>query len=98
MHDPHAVNRNRVVPDGKFFRLDEKKFYLKGITYGPFAPNENGEAFASHEQTERDFRQIGELGANLLRLYYVPPKWFLDLAAQHGLKLLVDIPWAKHLC
>jgi len=36
--------------------------------------------------------------ANTLRVYYVPPRWFLDLAEAAGLKVLVDIPWGKHLC
>ena len=44
------------------------------------------------------FELIHELGANLLRVYHVPPRWFLDLAQEHGLKLLVDVPWNKHLC
>jgi beta-galactosidase/beta-glucuronidase len=50
------------------------------------------------EQTVRDFQQITELGANVLRVYYAPPKWFLDLALSHGLRVLVDVPWNKHLC
>ena len=45
-------------------------------------PKPDTGTFASSEQTARDFNQINELGANLLRLYYVPPKWFLDLAAE----------------
>lgn len=90
------VPRARV--DGKFFRCGAGKFYLKGITYGPFAPNAAGECFASPEQTVRDLGQLRELGANLLRVYYVPPRWFLDLAAAHSLRVLVDIPWPKHLC
>src|SRR5205807_2147294 len=88
----------RITVDGKFFRLGPAKFFLKGITYGPFAPNPETGTFASLEQTTRDFAQIRDMGANLLRLYYVPPPWFLDLAAEHGLKLLIDIPWPKHLC
>ena len=88
----------RVHVDGKFFRLGEKKFYPRGLTYGPFAPNEQKEMFPSREQTARDFLQLRELGANLLRIYYVPPRWFLDLAAELELKLLVDVPWPKHLC
>ena len=92
-----SPNLKRVATDGKFFRLGQTKFYVKGLTYGPFAPNAQGETFASIEQTRRDFEQILALGANLLRLYYVPPAWFLDLADEYGLKLLVDIPWAKHL-
>ncbi|MBN8247163.1 MAG: glycosyltransferase [Verrucomicrobia bacterium] len=88
----------RVHVDGKFFRRAGAKFHPKGVTYGPFAPNEDGEPFAGREQTVRDFLQIRELGANLLRVYHVPPRWFLDLAAAHELQLLVDVPWNKHLC
>ena len=69
----------RVSVDGKFFRLGEKKFYVKGVAYGPFAPNAAGQPFASPEQTAKDFAQIRELGANLIRIYHVPSKWFLDL-------------------
>ena len=88
----------RVRVDGKFFRLGEAKFYIKGVTYGPFAPNAEGEMFPDRRRVAEDFRLIRELGSNLLRLYYVPPEWFLDLAHENGLKVLVDVPWAKHLC
>ena len=87
-----------VTVDGKFFRLGGRKFYPKGVSYGPFAPNAADGTFAPREQTVRDFEQIRELGANLVRVYHVPPRWFLDLADDHGLKVLVDIPWNRHLC
>ncbi len=93
-----AAAPDRVRVDGKFFRLGADKFYVKGVTYGPFAPNASGEMFPSLEQTRRDLAQLQQLGANVLRVYYVPPRWFLDLLHKHGLKVLVDIPWAKHLC
>jgi GT2 family glycosyltransferase len=93
-----AASTDRVRVDGKFFRLGPRKFFVKGTTYGPFAPNANGEMFPSPEQTRRDLAQIQSLGANVLRVYYVPPRWFLDLLAERELKVLVDIPWAKHLC
>ena len=98
-NDERQMNRSdRVQVDGKFFRLGARKFHVKGITYGPFASNEKGEPFASPEQTASDFRLIKQLAVNALRLYYVPPPWLLELAAEHGLKLLIDIPWPKHLC
>jgi GT2 family glycosyltransferase len=93
-----ATSAERVAVDGKFFRLGCEKFFIKGVTYGPFAPEENGETFASRQQTARDFALVRELGANLLRVYYSPPRWFLDLAHEHGLRVLIDIPWPKHLC
>ena len=92
-----AVSGPRVGVDGKFFRLGSRKFYVKGVSYGPFEPNSSGQAFASPEQTAADFAKIQELGANLVRIYHVPPKWFLDLALQHDLRVLLDIPWNKHL-
>ena len=88
----------RIVVDGKFFRDGPAKFYVKGVTYGPFAPNERGEPFAGVEETARDFRLLRALGANVLRVYHVPPRWFLDLAPSYGLRVLIDIPWSKHLC
>jgi glycosyltransferase involved in cell wall biosynthesis len=88
----------RVRVDGKFFRLGEKKFHLKGVAYGPFEAREDGECFPTPDQTARDFAQIAELGANLIRTYTAPPRWLLDLANTHGLKLLVDIPWPKNHC
>lgn len=92
------ASRPRVLVDGKFFRLAGKKFFVKGVAYGPFAPNAQGLAFASPEQTALDFAQIRGLGANVIRVYHVPPRWLLDQAQQTGLKVLVDIPWNKHLC
>lgn len=91
------AKRPRVTVDGKFFRRGAEKLYLKGVSYGPFAPGKDGQPFASLEQTAADFALVQELGANLLRIYHVPPRWFLDLAAQHELLVLIDIPWNKHL-
>src|SRR5512141_762672 len=93
-----ASSSLRVSVDGHFFRLCQAKFHAKGVAYGPFAPNAAGQPFASPEQTAQDFAQIRQLGANLIRVYHVPSKWFLDLAAEHQLKVLIDIPWNKHLC
>jgi GT2 family glycosyltransferase len=89
---------SRVSVDGKFFRLDGRKFYVKGVTYGPFTPNAAGQPFATPEQTASDFDRVRELGANLLRVYHVPAKWFLDLAEARELKVLVDVPWNKQVC
>src|SRR5436190_1815744 len=64
---------DRVRRDGKFFRLGADKFYVKGVTYGPFAPDANGDYFATPAQTRKDFEQILDLGANCVRIYYIPP-------------------------
>lgn len=93
---PSSVERVRV--EGKFFRAGNAKFHPKGVTYGPLGPGLDGSLFASPDATLHDFGQIRELGANLIRVYTVPPGWFLDLAQAHGLRVLVDIPWNQRAC
>ena len=88
---------DRVRRDGKFFRLGEDKFCVKGVTYGSFRAGADGEPFKTPEQTRRDFALIRELNANTIRIYRMPPTWFLDLAESMGLKLLLDIAWGKQL-
>jgi beta-galactosidase/beta-glucuronidase len=92
------LSRTRVTVDGKFFRLGSRKFYPKGVTYGPFAPNAAGEPFPEPAQVERDLDLLATLGANLVRLYFVPPRWFLDALHRRAIKALVDVPWNKHQC
>ncbi|MCL5098333.1 MAG: glycosyltransferase [Candidatus Omnitrophica bacterium] len=93
-----VTNPLRVSADGKFFQLRGQKFYVKGIAYGPVVPNGRGEPFASPGQVARDFEHIRDLGANVVRVYYPPPRWLLDEAVQHELRLLIDIPWSQHVC
>ncbi len=81
----------------KFFFEGDKKWFLKGVTYGPFKPNADGDYMSTPEQAVRDFAQMRELGINLIRVYHVPPRWLLDLAASHGLRVLVSIPWTQHV-
>ena len=88
----------RPFMDGKFFRAGEQKFFVKGVSYGPFARDRDDHALPAREQVQRDLRLIRELNANTLRVYHPPPEWFLDLAAEYGLRVLIDITWLKHLC
>ncbi|GBD25089.1 Putative mycofactocin biosynthesis glycosyltransferase MftF [bacterium HR30] len=82
---------------GKFFFRGQEKVYLRGVTYGPFAPRD-GAPFPQRDMVLRDFALMREPGANCLRTFTVPPKWFLDLVAEHGLMTLVGIPWTQHVC
>jgi len=93
-----AVSNGRPAIGGKFFRVGGRKFHVKGVTYGPFAPGAGGDFFPEPDQAMRDMDRVLELGANLLRVYHTPPRWFLDQAENRGLKVFVDIPWNKHLC
>ena len=89
--------QGKVTVKGKFFFIGEEKFFLKGVTYGPFSPSSHGAPFPEKTILEKDFALIRELGANCLRTYTVPPTWLLDLAATYGLRMLIGIPWAEHI-
>jgi glycosyltransferase involved in cell wall biosynthesis len=81
----------------KFFFEGEEKFFLKGVTYGPFAPDAEGHFVGNPGQARCDLDMMLGLGINLLRLYHVPPKWFLDLCREMHLRVLISIPWAEHI-
>ncbi len=81
----------------KFFFEGDRKWFIKGVTYGPFAPDDAGDFVGNPEQAARDFELMRELGINLLRIYHIPPRWFLDLAREFGLRVLISIPWAEHI-
>ena len=91
-------SRARLEVRGKFFFVGDDKVPVRGVTYGPFAPDAAGYQFPAPETVERDFALMVELGANCLRVFTPPPRWLLDLAAKHNLWVLVGIPWAEHVC
>src|SRR5437870_12802823 len=85
-----AAERPRVR--GKFLFLGDEKFWVKGVTYGTFAQDENGIERFVPQVVERDFASIAENGFNVVRTYTVPPRWVLDTAWRNGLRVMVGIP------
>ncbi|MEI6713442.1 MAG: glycosyltransferase [Verrucomicrobiota bacterium] len=81
----------------KFLFEGDRKFFIKGVTYGPFAPDADGFFVGNPEKARKDFALIREMGGNLLRVYHVPPRWFLDVAKEFGLRVMISIPWAEHV-
>jgi len=93
---PCGVNlRPRV--QGKFIWVDDEKFYVRGITYGPFRPDASGNDFHDQAAIERDFAQIVANGINTIRLYTTPPRWFLDAAQRHGLRVMVCLSADRYI-
>ncbi|MEJ7829504.1 MAG: glycosyltransferase [Segetibacter sp.] len=93
----NAVTKNRVYVKGKFLYISERKFYIKGVTYGTFSPDENGQQFPARAVVEIDFALMAKHGFNSVRTYTVPPKHLLDLALEYGLKVMVGLPWEQHI-
>ncbi len=82
---------------GKHLFVAGEKLYVRGVTYGPFqADPETGEQY-DLPASERDLAAIAANGFNAVRTYAVPPRWLLDLAWRHGLRVMVGIPWEQHV-
>jgi O-antigen biosynthesis protein len=81
---------------GKFFRVGSDKLYLRGVTYGPFAPGPGGEPY-DPGRTRTDFAAMAQAGINTVRLYTPPPEWLLDAAADHDLRVLAGVAWEQHI-
>jgi len=47
--------------DGKFLAVGDRRLWVRGVTYGTFAPDEDGIRFGSHEQVRRDFAAMAEV-------------------------------------
>ena len=89
--------KTRPSIDGKFLKVGEERFYIKGVTYGTFAPDENNFQFPDLKTMDNDFQQMVKSGVNTVRTYTVPSKEILDLALVHGIKLMIGLPWEQHL-
>ncbi|PYK06017.1 MAG: glycosyl transferase [Verrucomicrobia bacterium] len=90
-----ANSRIRAV--AKFFFEADRKFFVKGVTYGPFKPDADGSYLGRPEQVDVDLALMREVGLNLVRIYHAPPRWFLDRCASAGMRVIVTLPWAKHI-
>lgn len=84
-------------PFGRRFATGGLPWVARGVTYGPFRPDADGAPFPDDAVVAADFASIAQLGANVLRVYHVPPDRVADAAAAHGQRLLVGVPWSQHL-
>lgn len=67
------------------------------MTYGPFPPDLNGDFIGNPERLRTDLKLMSAAGVNVLRIYHVPPDWFLDILAEFEIKALITVPWAEHV-
>jgi GT2 family glycosyltransferase len=102
---PTPFSRDRISSSferprthAKFLCIGQQRLYVRGTTYGAFAPNRDGDQFPEPIETMRDFALMNAAGINTLLTYTVPPLWLLDLAQDHGLRVLVTIPWMEYVC
>ena len=89
--------RASVVAAGKFLSCGGEKLYVRGVTYGTFAPGPDGRLFPAEEQVERDVVAMARAGINAVRVYTSPPRSLLDRASEHGLRVMVGLSWEDHV-
>jgi GT2 family glycosyltransferase len=87
----------RVSTRGKFLFAGNDKLYVRGVTYGTFRPNGQGVDYPVEAIVDRDFAQMAASGINSVRVYKAPPRWLLDIAARHGLYVMVGLAWEQHV-
>jgi O-antigen biosynthesis protein len=98
VHGEPVQHRERPTVDGKFLRVDGVRFTVKGVTYGTFAPDENGYRYPELDTVSRDFAQMRATGINTVRIYIDAPPHVFDLAVSHGLKVIAGIYWEGREC
>ena len=87
----------RPVVRGKFLYVGEGKFWVRGVSYGTFLVDEEGNEQLAPEVVERDFSRIAENGFNVVRVHLCPPRWLLDTAQKKGLRVMVGLNWGEHM-
>jgi GT2 family glycosyltransferase len=87
----------RATARGKFLWRGSDKLFVKGVTYGPFAPGADPQGFEDPGRTARDFASMARAGINTVRVYDAPPAWLLDVAADHGLQVIAGVAWEQHI-
>jgi GT2 family glycosyltransferase len=92
------ASEDRVSVAGKFLVLHGEKLPVRGVTYGTFSPDgEGGGGYPAPDEAAHDLLSMRANGVNAVRTYTVPPPWFLDLALQHHIRVMVGMAWEGHV-
>lgn len=94
---------HRVLASSKFFFQGGHKYFVKGVSYGPFKPSSpepghpEGVFLPSRSRVREDLSLMQKGGINTVRLYHAPPEWFLDECEAWQIKALITLPWEQHV-
>jgi GT2 family glycosyltransferase len=93
---PPPLRRPRV--GGKFLFAGGEKIYVRGVTYGAFRPDAQGNEYHDLATIERDFAQMAANGINTVRIpHTTPPRSLLDAAQRHGLRVMVGLSAEQYI-
>jgi glycosyltransferase involved in cell wall biosynthesis len=101
-HKRESAERQKIhalpAVEGRFLSIGGQRFWAKGVTYGSFRANDEGEPFPPFAQLLDDFAQMRDAGINVVRTYSPPSDRIADAAADRGLRLVPDICWGPRKC
>jgi len=87
----------RPTVRGKFLYVGKEKFWVRGVSYGTFFVDDDGEERLNPEAVSRDFALMAANGFNVVRVHTGPPRWLLDMALENGLRVMVGLNWGEHM-
>lgn len=99
--DAPAVKHSPILRpqvDGKFLKVNGERFWIKGVTYGSFSPNEEGEPYPPFAKLKDDFARMRDVGINTVRLYNSPSRRIADAAWEAGLMLIPEVSFGPRSC
>jgi len=94
--EPDPCVWSRPTIRGKFLWVDDEKFFVRAVTYGPFRPDRFGTTYPALEIVEQDFALMAAQGINAIRTYNAPPRPLLDVAQKHRLRVMVGLQAERH--
>ena len=100
---PFAVPPLTAMPQrprvrGKFLFVGDQKLYVRGVTYGAFRPDAEGNEYRDVDTIDRDFAQMVANGIDTVRIpHTTPPRSLLDAAHRHGLRVMVGLSAEQYL-
>lgn len=100
---PSLLPKRANTPDqrtkalGKFIYAGNEKLWVRGVTYGTFRPGADGCDYPDPGVVRKDFSRMASAGINTVRTYTIPPLWLFDIASEHGLYIMIGIPWEQHI-
>src|SRR5688572_23235547 len=93
-----SVNSNtlksfaKVEIRGKFLFEGDRKFPIKGVTYGAFEPDGSGREYYDIGKIEKDFALMAQNGINTVRIpHTTPPRHLLDIALKYNLRVMIGL-------
>ena len=89
-----ASECGRIRIEGRRLHAGGRPVRVHGVTYGPFRSGADRGSFPTPSEMARDLRTLRLRGINAIRIPELPPPALLELAGEHGVRLLTGL----HFC